>query len=276
MSTKLRLLLLAGLLTAAYGMLVVVDPEATMSPGDVLAGHAEIASDCLACHAPLRGTPAARCASCHEPERIGLETTAGVPIVRNRDRPAFHARLAEPRCAACHTEHRGAEPAESLTAFSHVLLENTTLERCGTCHAEATPDDALHANATEQCGECHTTDAFRPATFDHDELFRFDRHHPDDDCRACHPQGLDRYTCYGCHAHSERSVAREHREEGIRDFADCVSCHRSGDEHEAERRYRDTVRSQRATSAGPSNAEHAEHAEQDEGDEDDESDERDD
>jgi hypothetical protein len=43
-----------------------------------------------------------------------------------------------------------------------------------------------------------------------------------------------RYTCYGCHEHSRSGIREEHLEEGIRDFEDCVECHRSGDAEDGE------------------------------------------
>lgn len=42
------------------------------------------------------------------------------------------------------------------------------------------------------------------------------------------------YTCYGCHEHSRSKIREEHVEEGIYDYENCVECHRSGDEDEAE------------------------------------------
>lgn len=35
-----------------------------------------------------------------------------------------------------------------------------------------------------------------------------------------------RYTCYGCHERTAANIRREHIEEGIRKFANCVECHR--------------------------------------------------
>ena len=46
------------------------------------------------------------------------------------------------------------------------------------------------------------------------------------------------YTCYGCHEHSRSKIREEHLEEGIRDYENCVECHRSGDEDEAKRIWR--------------------------------------
>ena len=85
------------------------------------------------------------------------------------------------------------------------------------------------------CQTCHGDEAWRPATFDHAKLFRFDRHHPSD-CINCHQENdYSRYSCYGCHEHSPAKICEEHWEEGILEFENCVECHRSGDENEAER-----------------------------------------
>ena len=95
---------------------------------------------------------------------------------------------------------------------------------------------ALHADLKADCGVCHKTDAWEPATYDHDKYFRFDRDHPPN-CADCH-LGADysSYTCYECHRRGE--VREEHLDEGIRDYEVCVDCHRSGDEDEAKRKWR--------------------------------------
>jgi hypothetical protein len=41
-----------------------------------------------------------------------------------------------------------------------------------------------------------------------------------------------RYTCYGCREHTLANIRSEHVEEGIRQFDNCVECHRSGNKHE--------------------------------------------
>lgn len=43
---------------------------------------------------------------------------------------------------------------------------------------------------------------------------------------------VSRYTCYGCHQHTPANIRGEHIEEGIRNFANCVDCHRSADEED--------------------------------------------
>lgn len=47
---------------------------------------------------------------------------------------------------------------------------------------------------------------------------------------ACVRNDHSTYTCCGCHGHTPDKIRREHIEEGIRDFKDCVECHRSADE----------------------------------------------
>ncbi|MDH3713273.1 MAG: hypothetical protein OET44_05415 [Gammaproteobacteria bacterium] len=55
----------------------------------------------------------------------------------------------------------------------------------------------------------------------------------------CHIDGdYSSYTCYGCHEHSRSEIREKHAEEGIYDCDNCVECHRSGDEEEAERFWR--------------------------------------
>jgi hypothetical protein len=273
---------LIAALSLAYGALVAFLPETTVSPGDLIEGHREFAADCFACHAPFGGTPAARCVKCHALETIGISTTHGAALARKEGRPRFHQALLEPSCASCHADHRGPDAATALLAFSHELLvpaarsacadchasrkpadelhRQTALScgnchgtqawkpasfahdslaaeqraRCVSCHARVRPTDSLHGAAGDDCASCHGTQAWKPATFEHEKYFRFDRNHPASECRTCHPQQLDRYTCYGCHEHTRTQIAAEHREEGIVDFEDCVRCHRSGSEHEVE------------------------------------------
>mgnify|MGYP003381731295 CR=1 FL=1 len=50
-------------------------------------------------------------------------------------------------------------------------------------------------------------------------------------CVTCHTTpDFKRYTCYGCHEHTPANIRSEHEEEGIRNFENCVECHRSADD----------------------------------------------
>lgn len=219
---------IAGLV--AVVALLFVWPEPLLSPGKVIAGHQTIGKDCFACHTPLIGARSQQCLSCHALDRIGLYRTDGTPIKTGKTPTAFHQKLSEQNCTACHGEHQGAEAERALRGFSHQMLQAELRGQCASCHAK--PQDALHRQVGETCTQCHSQEAWSPATFDHDRYFLLDREH-DTSCATCHVgQDFSRYTCYGCHEHSQSGIRAEHEEEGIRNFDNCVKCHRSADEPE--------------------------------------------
>jgi hypothetical protein len=201
-----------------------------VGPGKLIAGHKQLETDCFACHAPFRGSNAERCIKCHQPEQIGRLTSAGQPIVRAKSPVPFHQKLTEQNCLACHSDHAGTRRFLKHGRFDHALLQTTTRDECQTCHKS--PADGLHQQITGNCRQCHEQNRWTPATFDHDKYFVLDRDH-NARCVTCHVRNdYSRYTCYGCHEHSVASIRREHIEEGIRNFDNCVECHRSADEHD--------------------------------------------
>lgn len=228
MKSRWLLWLIAANLGAAVA-LVFAFPHLMISPGALVQGHAGLAADCFACHAPWRGASSMRCIGCHALADIGLRTTQGQPIVRSAPttiQASFHQDLIEQDCMACHSDHLGPRQAQrSRRMFSHELLRGAVRERCEGCHRA--PDDRLHASFKGQCAQCHETARWKPATFDHAKHFVLDREH-DVKCATCHTNDdFSRYTCYGCHEHTREKVRREHLEEGMREFENCVECHRS-------------------------------------------------
>lgn len=225
MSPMVKLLLAATLL--ALAALAVVHPDSMIAPGKLIAGHADLESDCFACHAPFRGVDSARCVHCHKPADIGRVSTRGQPI-EAKTRVPFHQRLAREDCAGCHVDHAGVMALRRPMRFDHALLQPAVRSECESCHRA--PADSLHRQIEGGCARCHRDSGWRPATFDHRRYFVLDRDH-DAPCGTCHVGGdYARYTCYGCHEHTPGRIRAEHAEEGIRDFADCVRCHRSAQE----------------------------------------------
>lgn len=216
--------------------LTIYSPERMIRPGKTIEAHAEIADDCFACHTPFIGSRPSKCIACHEVDYIGITTTKGLPIEAEEKNVAFHQQLIEEDCVACHSDHKGVQAFRPIGQFSHQLIKPKLIEECNSCHAN--PGDALHQKIIGNCSSCHAEEHWTPATFDHAEYFRFDRHHRTE-CDTCHINSdYNRYTCYGCHEHSRSKIREEHVEEGIRDYEVCVDCHRSGDEHDAERIWR--------------------------------------
>lgn len=181
--------------------------------------------DCVACHLDhagpmfthrsrkpfshelLRDTVRDQCGSCHQPPKnqIHRDLTVG--------------------CQECHRT-----PAWKPAMFDHARL--ATNAQCVDCHKP--PADTLHKQVQGNCGQCHATTAWKPSSFEHDRFFVLDRDH-DASCVTCHAgNDFKGYTCYGCHEHTPSKVRAEHEEEGIRDFGNCVRCHRSPDKESAE------------------------------------------
>ena len=217
-------------------LLALFAPHLMIVPGRLIDAHADLTSDCFACHTPFMGSTPEKCIECHPAAQIGIMTTKGLSIAGEKKDVAFHQGLIEQDCVACHSDHRGVQAFRPISRFSHRLLEPATHTACGGCHRK--PQDALHKKILGNCSACHTEEGWTPATFDHDRYFRFDRHHTTE-CITCHvDDDYNDYTCYGCHEHSRSKIRREHVEEGIRDYESCVECHRSGNEHEAKHRAR--------------------------------------
>lgn len=167
--------------------LAFVYPHLMLSPGALVAGHAELATDCFACHTPLRGATAERCVLCHALPDIGLRTSKGVAISKAKPaQVAFHQELNEQDCMACHSDHAGPKLTQrSRKPFSHALLRVATRELCDTCHKA--PSNEMHQALKFNCAKCHTTERWKPASFDHAALPQAELGR----CESCHKAPVD-------------------------------------------------------------------------------------
>lgn len=220
-------LLILVVLTVAYADLMV-------SPGKLIAGHRQLDADCFACHVSLMGASSGKCVICHKPPDIGRLTTTGKPVTKPLTSTPFHQELSSENCVACHSDHAGVKRYKLTGNFNHALLKKETLDKCQACHKS--PADTLHQNITGNCAQCHTQTKWTPANFDHDKYFVLDNDHTTK-CVTCHVRNdYQQYTCYGCHEHTLANIRRTHIEEGIRQFDNCVECHRSADEEDIKGR----------------------------------------
>jgi hypothetical protein len=224
---------LAGIIALAFFF-----PAPMLAPGPLIPDHANLASDCFACHLPMQGAVAARCTTCHTIAEIGVRTIAGAAVTRTTAMAPFHQGLADTDCMSCHTDHPRASLVQTHShTFAHDMLLPEVGDKCAGCHTP--PADAIHPLPTAQCSSCHTQTSWAGAAIDHTRFFALTGPH-DVSCTSCHTTLGDftRYTCFSCHEHREASLVREHLEEGIRNIDNCVDCHRSAHSEGRDRRER--------------------------------------
>ena len=149
------------------------------------------------------------CQACHD----GRDTMVGFDHQAIFALEGAHTSL---ECAACHTP---------------TILAGTPNE-CAGCHEEP----AVHAGQFGlDCARCHTATAWLPARLSY-HTFPLDHGGEGKiDCQTCHTQVYTGYTCTNCHAHEPAEVRSSHLEEGISEFEDCIDCHPTGLEDEAEK-----------------------------------------
>jgi hypothetical protein len=157
-----------------------------------------IGVDCLSCHqdAKFKGTPM-NCAACHSKEdphqgKLGsacdsCHTVNGwKPSTFDHSRSSFKltGKHISAECGSCHKD----------------LLFIGTPQSCAGCHSGQDPHKgALGAD----CSRCHTTDAWKPSTFNHNQAaFLLTGKHISVNCNACHADMTFKGTpgtCYACH-----------------------------------------------------------------------------
>jgi len=166
------------------------------------------------------------CGDCHNIEEIGIFTTTGASISNEYNwQRQLHQALENPDCLACHFI-----PGDELAMFQHELLKASWKGKCALCHIDSIPDDTIHSTAGENCGVCHSPQAWSDVSIEHDQFFRLDSRH-ETTCDNCHIVAGDffQYSCYeGCHEHTLAEIKSKHLEEGVSDYQDCAECHRRG------------------------------------------------
>ena len=201
---------------------------------------AHATTDCSSCHVDNQFSGLPRdCFGCHQSDFQATDNpdheTGGFPT----------------DCMMCHTEDDW-----SPALFDHNLTEFPltgahTVVICEDCHDNgqyvAIPTECFSChegdfNATEDpnhvannfnqdCTECHTTDAWSPATFDHNNTqFPLTGAHIPLECLACHDQGYTNtpLECYACHEDDYVSVLDPNHV--VNNFnQDCTECHNTSD-----------------------------------------------
>lgn len=209
-------------------------------------------SDCFSCHTQDSYAGLSQeCSSCHLSD---YQSTTRLN----------HAQLSLPtECSNCHTLNPGWQPAQFLIHDNYYVLTGAHVNisgDCSSCHISNYSDTSQECNSCHQtdynatqnpqhqaagfsndCTECHSTEAWIPASFDHDSQFfpiYSGKHRGEwDNCSDCHitPSNYSDFSCIDCHEHNQTNMNSEHS--GINGYSysstACLSCHPTGSEEDS-------------------------------------------
>jgi hypothetical protein len=181
----------------------------------ILSGaHTSVA--CASCHVNniFKGTPG-DCYSCHkniDKHSVTFGTSCGICHNTSAWKPAtFDHNLSTFKLTGAHT----------TVACTNCHVSNVyegTPGDCNSCHKN---DDKHAGGLGTNCSSCHTTSAWKPATFDHNlSTFKLTGAHATMACASCHVNDVYKGTpsdCYSCHKNDDNH--------GGRFGTDCGSCH---------------------------------------------------
>lgn len=209
--------------------------------------HLAIADNCNICHNGNYTNTPNTCNGCHQ---ANYNTTTN----------PNHTTLNLPTdCAMCHTTAPDWQPATfpihnnywALTgahaaiandcAACHNGNYNNTPSTCFGCHAaeynSATNPNHAAAGFPTSCQNCHTTTAWDPSTFNHDQQYFpiYSGKHKNEwsQCVECHttPNNFTAFSCIACHEHDNPTEMAGHHS-GVNGYqynsAACYNCHPNG------------------------------------------------
>jgi hypothetical protein len=209
--------------------------------------HDRLTRFSLARHRSNYDGVAIACKDCHLDEQF---MASGIDCIdcHTAGEAAFmadHASLFGNDCLACH------DGLDSGINFDHEQvfpLDGTHAQvECNACHilpiADGAPGECVDCHLEppvhvgvfgEDCARCHSTTIWLPAEL---TQHTFPLDHGDEGqiaCETCHTNSYVEHTCLNCHAHDPAETLEEHIEESIFEIEDCVGCHPTGREDEAE------------------------------------------
>ena len=210
--------------------------EKLVMPGEVIEGHAKLEDKCENCHEPFSKESQARlCLACHKDVATDIDGGRG-----------FHGKRPDIKgteCKHCHTDHKGrGEDIVRLDReiFDHAitdfpLLGSHAKVKCANCHEPKRKlrdapgqcndchksDDPHRGRLGEVCADCHDTEQWPKARFDHGKTkFALEGAHKKTDCKSCHAGERYKETptkCASCHRLDDAHGGR---------YGDkCESCH---------------------------------------------------
>lgn len=212
------------------------------STGFTLTG-AHVSANCSKCHITAGVKPLQDCYACH---RVNYEQTVSPNHVTSNFAKT---------CYTCHTTTawKPANFDHNTTAFPltgahlsancsqcHITAGVTPSTDCYACHKtkydQTTNPNHAASGFDKTCKTCHSTGAWKPATFNHDGLYFpiYSGEHKGkwNTCADCHKNTTNYavFSCIDCHEHNKTDMDKEHKSVSGYSYAStaCLSCHPNG------------------------------------------------
>lgn len=214
----------------------------------LLGAHAN--ADCFDCHLSenlLQFRPLGiECIDCHRAEYAATTSPNHAQAGYSTD------------CFECHNMRSAEWNSEGFEHGFFPLTGGHAINDCATCHTSGTfeaisPDcischlddyngalDPSHlaSNFSTDCTECHSINAWKPSTFDHDgqyfPIYSGEHQGEWNSCTDCHTisSNYALFSCIDCHEHNKTDMDDEHRGENGYVYAsiNCLDCHPNGKE----------------------------------------------
>ena len=218
--------------------------ESLVMPGEVVAGHKKIETECSSCHELFSsGSQKKLCLDCHKETKSDVISKKGYhgknKSVRNAD------------CKSCHTDHKGRDAdivKLDAATFNHNMTDfglkgKHQVVECNSCHIEKKKyrdasgaceschkDDNPHKNAKAskevfvKCSTCHDENNWHSIKYDHNKetKFKLVGAHSKAPCHSCHI--AEKYLetpkeCHSCHKNDDVHNGKNGK--------DCSKCHDS-------------------------------------------------
>jgi hypothetical protein len=212
--------------------------------------HSSTGFTLLGAHQPLQ------CSGCHSGTVTGL-TSDCVPCHQaDYNTAANHTAQSYPiNCEMCHNSVNWNETTFDHQTTSFPLTGEHITTDCQSCHTSGytgTTTDCYACHTTDYnnttnpnhttvsfpttCVDCHSTTAWEPATFDHDNQYFpiYSGKHKDKwtQCSECHrvANNYNLFSCIDCHEHNKPDMDNDHQ--GVQGYKysspDCLACHPQG------------------------------------------------
>lgn len=212
---------------------------------------AHISSSCSDCHSSGYTNISIECSSCHQTN------------FDNSTNPNHQSLGLSTDCLICHTTNPGWEPAkfpDHNNYFQLIGAHATIASNCNDCHNTDyinTPTECIGCHEADynntnnpshsvaqfstDCTLCHTENAWKPSTFDHDNQYFpiYSGEHKGEwnECSDCHTtqSNYSLFSCIDCHEHNNRTeVDGDHSGVNGYTYAStaCYDCHPTGREED--------------------------------------------